>query len=230
VIPSARNLEVEILVEQDSALKISGGTGAGERRWTRREMVCALLAGAAAPLVSAAHPIQRHFGNEELLDGSDEKLAAENWTPVFLSAEQNELLVSIAEAIVPGSTAAVANRFIDLLLSVDEKQNQKKFLVSLGVIEKESQGRFGRRFPSLSTSQKEELLDAVSKGYDGKTGSSDDEKSSKEPATSHEHFELLKGWIAGAYYSSELGMKELGWTPDRVFASYPGCEHAEEHY
>jgi hypothetical protein len=39
----------------------------------------------------------------------------------------------------------------------------------------------------------------------------------------------LKGWISVAYYSSEIGMKELGWTPDRVFASFPGCEHPEGH-
>jgi hypothetical protein len=29
-------------------------------------------------------------------------------------------------------------------------------------------------------------------------------------ATIREHFEHLKSWIAGAYYSSEIGMRELG--------------------
>jgi hypothetical protein len=40
----------------------------------------------------------------------------------------------------------------------------------------------------------------------------------------------LKGWVSGAYYSSEMGMRELGWTEDRVFASFPGCEHPEGHH
>src|SRR5436309_820306 len=46
----------------------------------------------------------------------------------------------------------------------------------------------------------------------------------------HEHFEDLKGWVSGAYYSSEMGMRELGWTADRVFASFQGCEHPEGHH
>jgi hypothetical protein len=196
-------------------------------------MVRTLLAGAGAsagwPLVSAGHPILGHFGNGALLDESDAALAEENWKPIFLSAEQNELLVALAEAIVPGSTAAWVNRFIDLLLSVDDGETQRKFLVSLGVMDKEAQARFGARFPFLSSAQKGEMLDAVSKEDEKKMTSSEEEKPTKEATTSHEHFEHLKEWIAGAYYSSELGMKELGWTPDRVFGSFPGCEHAEEH-
>ena len=39
----------------------------------------------------------------------------------------------------------------------------------------------------------------------------------------------LKGWVAGAYYSSEMGMKELGWTGDTFFEGYPGCTHPEGH-
>jgi hypothetical protein len=52
----------------------------------------------------------------------------------------------------------------------------------------------------------------------------------KENPRLHGHFENLKGWISGAYYSSEVGMRELGWTGDRVFASFPGCEHTEGHH
>jgi hypothetical protein len=32
-----------------------------------------------------------------------------------------------------------------------------------------------------------------------------------------------------AYYSSEVGMKELGWTDENYFAGFPGCEHAGGH-
>ena len=38
-------------------------------------------------------------------------------------------------------------------------------------------------------------------------------------------FSNLKGWIAGAYYSSEKGLKELGWTGMKMFGSFPGCTH-----
>jgi len=37
------------------------------------------------------------------------------------------------------------------------------------------------------------------------------------------HFENLKGWISGAYYSSEMGMRELGWTPDGCLQVFPAA-------
>lgn len=49
------------------------------------------------------------------------------------------------------------------------------------------------------------------------------------PPTLRDRFEHLKGWIVGAYYSSEIGMRELGWTGNVFFASFPGCEHPGGH-
>ena len=40
------------------------------------------------------------------------------------------------------------------------------------------------------------------------------------------HLKNLKRWVSGAYYSSETGMKELGWTGPRAFEAFPGCAHA----
>jgi len=39
------------------------------------------------------------------------------------------------------------------------------------------------------------------------------------------HLRNLKGWISGAYYTSEQGLKELGWTGNMAFDSFPGCTH-----
>ena len=47
--------------------------------------------------------------------------------------------------------------------------------------------------------------------------------------TLRDHFDNLKGWISGAYYSSEVGMRELGWTGQVMFESFPGCEHPDGH-
>jgi hypothetical protein len=44
-----------------------------------------------------------------------------------------------------------------------------------------------------------------------------------------DYFEHLKGWVGTAYYSSEPGMKELGWDGENFFESLPGCEHADGH-
>jgi len=191
----------------------------GATRLTRREMVRRLLAGAGAgatlPLVSASHPIYEHLANGAVFEKA-ERLDAVDWKPLFLSAQQEETLASLAEAVVPGSRKAQSDRFIDLLLSADTAAHQKNFADSLAAFETESQKRFGKRFPALNADEQNALLKNASTG--------------EEKSDLRKHFEHLKGWISGAYYSSEQGMRELGWTEDRVFERFPGCEHPEGHH
>jgi hypothetical protein len=196
---------------------------------TRREMVRRLLVGAGAgtawPLVAASHPFFGHLTNNMAFDTA-ETLGAADWKPLFLSAQQDETLIAFAEAIVPGSKTAQVNQFIDLLLSVDTDQHKKNFGESLGAFETESQKRFGKGYSSLDAGQQNGLLTnaAARPVKNDSAGGAENEDSGL-----HKHFENLKGWISGAYYSSEAGMRELGWTGDYAFASFPGCEHPEGH-
>jgi hypothetical protein len=212
-----------------SALPVISEAAAASGQLTRREMVRRLLAGvgagAAWPLVVASHPIYEHLANGAVFDEAD-KLGVDDWKPVFLNAQQDETLAALAESIVPGSRKAQVNRFIDLLLSVDTVEHKKNFVDSLAAFEAESQKRFGKGFPSLDVSQQNGLLTDASAGPAEEDSPGDE---GKENSSLHEHFENLKGWIGGAYYSSEVGMRELGWTGDYVFASFPGCKHPEGH-
>jgi len=138
----------------------------------------------------------------------------------FLSPEQSASLTAVAEAIVPGSTKADVASFIDLLLSADNKKSQKEFVSSLERMEAESRTQYGMTFSALQSKDKNEIMASASATVH--LVEKDDEKF-------REAFKNLKEWISGAYYSSEIGMRELGWTPDRVFAEFPGCSHAEGH-
>lgn len=186
-----------------------------DRKFTRREIVGKLVAGMAAgaawPVVSPAHPLHEHFRNAALLDRADAAAAATDWRPLFLNAEQNEILASLAETIVPGSGKAQANRFIDLLLSVDTREHQEEFKESLFRVVYESRQKYKRPFVGLTASEREDLLTRVA---------NDEEL--------RPHFDNLKEWIVGAYYSSEEGMRELGWDGKHAFAKFPGCEHQGE--
>jgi glucoside 3-dehydrogenase (cytochrome c) hitch-hiker subunit len=198
---------------------------------TRREMVRRLLAsvgaGAAWPLVASSHPIHELLRNDGVLDEA-QKLTAADWKPLFLNAQQNERLIAIAESIVPGSMQAQVNRFIDLLLSVDTDKHKKEFAAALAAFDAGAQKRFTKNFPALDETQKSQLLTDASAAPAKENA--DGTEAGEKHAGLHEHFENLKGWVGGAYYSSETGMKELGWTADRVFASFPGCEHPEGHH
>jgi len=48
-------------------------------------------------------------------------------------------------------------------------------------------------------------------------------------AAIRDHFDHLKGWVSGAHHSSEIGLKELGYTGQMFFESFPGCPHPDGH-
>src|SRR2546429_6100522 len=70
-----------------------------------RRLLAAAGAGTAWPLVAASHPIHELFRNEAVLEEA-ENLAAADWRPLVLNAQQDETLSALAERIVPGSTKA----------------------------------------------------------------------------------------------------------------------------
>ena len=226
-------------MEKNSELRVLNATPRG---LNRRELVQRLLGGAGAgfvfPAVATSHPIHNHLASPSTLDQADAKSAAADWAPEFLDSHQSETLTVLAERIVPGSTKAQSNRFIDLLLTVDTQENQKKFLASLGAFEAEAINRFGKPFKDLTEEQQNQILTVASTEKPSRPEGSSDWSwfavPSKEPSeqarvTIRDHFENIKGWVSGAYYSSEVGMRELGWTGDVYFDSFPGCQHPDGH-
>jgi|SRR5882672_4578701 len=186
-------------------------------KMTRREMVEKLFAGMAAgavlPAIASSHPLHRLLRDGAALERAEVAQGAVNWKPLFLDAPQNETLVALSESIVPGSAQAQVNRFIDLLLSVDTLENQGKFVVSLTSLESAAQSKFERRFHQLTANEKDELLTSLS-----------------TEKTHQKHFDDLKEWVTVAYYSSEEGMRELGWNGNRTFRTFPGCEQESESH
>jgi hypothetical protein len=187
------------------------------RKVSRRELAQTLLSGIAAgvlfPGLSPLHPVCAHLLNGATLDSADEVLAVDKAKQLFLSVSQFSSLEKIAEAVVPGSRQAQSAAFIDLLLNVDSAKSQQEFVASLAAFDAAANQTFHKNIAALSEPELNQLLQMASiKG-----------------SATYEHFEDLKGWAVGAYYSSEIGMRELGWTPDRVFSTFPTCTHAESH-
>jgi Gluconate 2-dehydrogenase subunit 3 len=214
------------------------------RELTRRELIRRLVNGAGAGVVlagtAAAHPIYKHLTDGALLAQADAHIPAGAWTPKSLDAHQNETLLLLAERLVPNSGKAQVNRFIDLLLSVDTAETRQRFSQSLAVFDRESTSRFGHAFKDIPEATQDELLSAFSaatpsleRKRSGRRHSEQDAHPEKPAAENHltlrDHFENLKTWVTGAYYSSEIGMRELGWTGTYFFTDFPGCEHPDGH-
>lgn len=204
----------------------------------RREVVQRLLgtmgAGLALPGLAAAHPMQRHLANPATVADADAKARAAKFKPEFLDEHQHATLASLAERIVPGSTKARVSQFIDSLLAVDAPQTQREFLIALGAFDGESITRFSKPWKALGAAEQTQVLDDAStkpSGRPERAGARGVTEADAGPMrlTLRDHFETLKGWISGAYYSSEIGMRELGWTGNLFYQEFPGCKHPGGH-
>lgn len=201
----------------------------------RRELVHRLLGGAASavviPAVASAHSPSAHAPDEA--KGANHAPAPAAWKPRFLDPHQVRTLSVLSEQIIPGSKDARVTEFVDLLLSVTTRQNQERFVGSLAAMDAASIDRFGAPFVRLSEARQNAVLEAASSSQPVEHV---ENSTAAPPAVSafqaeppsrllQDHFQHLKDWIQKAYYSSEPGMKELGWTGTYYFSSF-GCEAA----
>jgi len=207
------------------------------RQWIER-MLGGATAGLNFPGLAAAHPMHKHLGSVSRLDMAQAQAAADDWKPEFLDRHQTETLAVLAERMVPGSSRAQVDRFIDILLSVDTREDQQRFMNSLSAVEGEALERYGHPYQELTEAQQNEILSVASSAEPGSGPPAGRRRRGSAPSTParepkketlRDHFENLKGWVVGAYYSSEVGMRELGWTGDFFFDSFPGCEHPGGH-
>lgn len=154
---------------------------------------------------------------------ASKQLQAADWKPIFLDAHQNDTLIVLSDLIIPatdtpGAKDALANRFIDALLAAETRETQRGFLNSLAYLDGESLARYGAAFLHLSREQQIELLSYVAYPQSLETWNS-----VKGDDSAHGHFATLKDWISRAYYSSEVGQRELGWDGSPPHGNFTGC-------
>jgi gluconate 2-dehydrogenase subunit 3-like protein len=202
--------------------RLAGGTGAG----------------LAFPAIASSHPMHKHWLEPATVEAAAAKAADPEWKPEFLDDHQNETVAALAERIVPGSAKAQSNRFIDLVLTVSSPDDQRKFLVALGAFDSLAVERYGHPFRELAQDQQNNLLTEASTAKSGHVEGKEDFAWFAIPSGAphqsavdsiRDYFDEIKQWVVGAYYSSEVGMRELGWTGNVMFESFPGCEHPESH-
>lgn len=194
--------------------------------------VAGTVAGATvAPLV-AGTPVgshQPHAPGAQDPPSSDTRL---------LDEHQRRTLTSLAEMLVPGSTAAGVVDLIDRVAAVESPPRQRRFLNALGAFEREARVAHGARWIDLDEPTRAKILQAASSGPEGRSRVPAWTKGQPlvfestdppPPATARDHADHLRSIVARAYYSTEPGMKELGWTGRAVFTGLPGCDHPDEH-
>jgi hypothetical protein len=117
-------------------------------------------------------------------------------------------LTILAEQIVLGSRCQVPE-FLDRLLAVESADTQKRFMQTLGSFEREARDAYGKPWKALTSEEATTLLTKISARPDG-----DDTRGP---------FDNIKRAVAETYYSTEVGMKELGWNGSIAFAPPAAC-------
>ena len=128
---------------------------------------------------------------------------------VFFDRHAFETLAVIGEQIVPGSRAAKVPEFLDRLVAVESTDTQKRVVQAIGAFEREAREAHGTSWRKLTAPQATAILT----------------KMSQAPASdaTRRAFELIKGGVAETYFSTEVGLKELGWNGSVMFASPIAC-------
>jgi hypothetical protein len=200
----------------------------------RRDLIRAALLAAAAsalgPSFSLAQAIESGLTPAARGEDGAAFLTDPNWKAAFLNDHQNETLIVLSDVIIPatdtpGAKAALVNRYLDLLVSVQPSEFQQEFVAALKSIDSESRTEFGKDFRELSPDDQIWLLTAWAYPQQSSHWTERNDAHTKPADLAQRHFHRLKALIAAAYYGSEIGQKELGWDGEITHGPYQGCEH-----
>jgi len=127
-------------------------------------------------------------------------------TPKFFDAHQFATLGVVSELIVPGSVASGSPAYIDSVLAVEHDDVRIAVVSALSALDAAARDAHRATFRTLKAPQQIAILESLTR-----------------PLVT------LKTWVAGAHYSSEAGLKSLGFDGMVFFQEFPACQHAEGH-
>ena len=142
--------------------------------------------------------------------------------PAFFNKQQYATITELASLIIPtdetpGAREAKVNEYIDLIVGESPFDVQKVFLDGLAWLDKASKDRHKKNFVNLSNSQQVGLLTEISKI----------KNPAPNEATQAKFFKAIKDMTIDGFYTSKIGIEELGYVGNTVLDEFPGCTHPE---
>jgi gluconate 2-dehydrogenase gamma chain len=190
---------------------------------SRRDVLKALAAGAGATSVLRVIPLHAAEAAHHMI--AAEKAAAKAYTPKFFSARAYKTLQTLCQAIIPpdqdsgGAMEAGAPEFIDLLTS-ENKEYQLTLGGGLMWLDETCADRYGNAFLSCSPAQQHEILDKIAYRRNALA----DASLSQGVA----FFSFLRNMTADGFFTSEIGIKYLGYIGSAFLKEFPGCPPVSE--
>ena len=185
---------------------------------SRRDVLKSLAMGAAATSVLRTIPAQAAEYAHRMV--AAEKAATKVYVPKFFAAHQYKTLQSLCQTIIPtdadsaGAIEAGAPEFIDLLTS-----ENTAYQVTLGGglmwLDSTCSDRYGNVYLDCTPQQQKEILDQIAYRNNAMT----DDRLSQGV----EFFSFLRNMTADGFFTSEIGIKYLGYVGSAFLKEFPGC-------
>ena len=185
---------------------------------SRRDVLKSLAIGAAASSVLRVIPAQAAEHAHHMI--AAEKAATKAYAPKFFNAHDYKTLQTLCETIIPadadsgGAIEGGAPEFIDLLTS-ENTEYQRILSGGLLWLDSTCSDRYNAVFLDCSPAQQKEILDRIAYVNNGIS----------DPSLSQavEFFSFLRNMTADGFFTSEIGIKYLGYIGSTFLKEFPGC-------
>ena len=192
---------------------------------SRRDILKTLTLGAMAGSVLRVIPAQAAEYAHHMVAAEKAAAVAGVYAPKFFLPEQYKTIQALCQAIIPadsdsgGAKEAGAPEFIDLLTSENPKY-QLKLGGGLMWLDGECVDRYEKSYLDCSPDQQKEILDLIAYSKNAE----------KDPSLTPgvEFFAFLREMTADGFFTSEVGIKYLGYVGNTYLLSFPGCPPVPE--
>ena len=186
---------------------------------SRREVLRSLSVGAFAGSVLRVIPAEAAEHAHKMV-AEEKKRAAGAYTPKFFSGLQYKTLQALCQSIIPadadsgGALEAGAPEFIDLLTS-ENPEYQLALGGGLMWLDSICVDRYSKAYLESGPAQQKETLDLIAYR----------KNAIADPSISQgvEFFSVLRNLTADGFFTSEIGIKYLGYIGNTFLKEFPGC-------
>ena len=186
---------------------------------SRRDVLRTLGMGAMAGSVLRVIPMQAAEYAHNMVQ-AEKASAAGGYTPKFFPPHQYKILQALCETIIPaedgtgGAIEAGAPEFIDLLTS-ENPDYQLKLGGGLMWLDSTCTDRYGKVFLECASEQQKQILDQIAYRRNALS----------DPSLSQgiDFFFFLRMMTVDGFFTSEIGIKYLGYIGNKYMKSFAGC-------
>ncbi len=192
---------------------------------SRRNILKSLTLGAVASSVLRVIPLEAAEYAHHMVAAEKAAAPAGIYTPKFFPPSQYKMLQAVCQTIIPadadcgGAMEAGAPEFIDLLTSENPKY-QLRLGGGLMWLDGTCNDRYDRAYLDCTPEQQKEILDLIAYAKNAE----------KDPVLGPgvEFFALLREMTADGFFTSQIGIKYLGYVGNTYLLSFPGCPPVPE--